>query len=172
MAREYVACAAVLTLAACAGAGGGTHHAAVGASAPGWSESTAAGRTLSMRSLRGDPVYLNFFATWCPPCNAEAPEINALQKKYAKQGLRVVGIDELESASAARAFIAKYRLVYPVVVDGGTLQGEYDVNGLPVHVFIKRNGTIAAIVAGEMTRTEIAAHLRVILTERRTLLLR
>lgn len=150
-------------LAACGGGSGGGGHAAVGGAAPGWTAITAAGTKLSMHALRGQPVYLNFFATWCPPCNAEAPAINALQKAYRSQGLRVVGIDELESARAARGFVKKYGLVYPVVVDGGTLQSEYDVNGLPVHVFIKRDGDIYAIRTGEMSRAQILTDLRAIL---------
>lgn len=116
-----------------------------------------------MASLHGKPVYLNFFATWCPPCNEEAPDVNALQKQFAPSGLEVVGIDELEDAKKAAQFVRKYDLVYPAVVDDGTLESAYNVNGLPVHVFIGRDGVIRKIVQGEMTKPQITAAIQSIL---------
>lgn len=152
-------------LAACAGHGaGGSGTARVGEAAPNWTGKTSTGTTLSAASLRGKPVYLNFFATWCPPCNKEAPDVNALQKQFAPRGLRVVGIDELENARQAAGFVRKYALVYPAVADDdGTLQGLYNVNGLPVHVFIDRSGVIRKIVRGEMSKNEIASAIQSIL---------
>ncbi len=137
--------------------------AAVGRRAPSWTERTSTGAMLSLASLRGRPVYLNFFATWCPPCNDEAPGVNALQKQYAVDGLRTVGVDELESAQKAASFVHKFALVYPAVVDDGTLQSQYNVNGLPVHVFIDRSGVVRKIIVGEMTKSQIAAQIRAIL---------
>lgn len=163
------AIAAVALLTACAGtassngSSGGSGVARVGQLAPGWTAPTAGGQQLAFSSLRGKPIYLNFFATWCGPCNEEAPDINALAKQYAGQGLRVVGIDELESAKKASQFVSKFGLVYPAVVDEGTLQGEYAVNGLPVHVFIDRSGVIRKMVAGEMSKAQIAQAIRSLL---------
>lgn len=108
-------------------------------------------------------MYLNFFATWCGPCNEEAPYINQLQKAYESQGLHVIGVDELESAKDAQKFIRKFNLVYPSVIDNGTLQSQYEINGLPVHVFIERSGTISKIVVGEMNKSEIQDAIKSIL---------
>jgi cytochrome c biogenesis protein CcmG/thiol:disulfide interchange protein DsbE len=156
--------AAASLLAACSSASHGSSGVArVGAAAPQWTEPTSTGATLSSASLRGKPVYLNFFATWCPPCNEEAPDVNALQKQYAGRGLRIVGVDELENAKKAAQFVHKYGLVYPALVDDGTLQSEYQVNGLPVHVFIDSKGVIRKIVTGEMTKAQIAAAVQTIL---------
>jgi peroxiredoxin len=156
---------ALAALAACSVHGaGGTATARVGQPAPDWTEKTSAGIPFSTESLRGKPVYLNFFATWCPPCNKEAPDVNALQKQFAPRGLRVVGIDELENARQAAQFVRKYRLVYPAVVDDdGSLQTAYNVNGLPVHVFVDRSGVIRKIVRGEMSKSDIAAAIQSIL---------
>lgn len=153
------------TLAACsAGANGAPRVAAVGLPAPDWSQPTVTGTKLSLASLRGKPIYLNFFATWCPPCNEEAPYINALAKQYGARGLQTVGVDELENAKKAAQFVHKFNLAYPAVVDGdGTLQTQYSINGLPVHVFIDRKGVVRKIVAGEMSKQQIAAAIQSLL---------
>jgi peroxiredoxin len=161
--KKFLAIGTLAAFAACSSAGG-TRSAAVGRPAPNWNKPTSAGTMLSTESLRGRPVYLNFFATWCPPCNEEAPDVNALQKQYASNGLRVIGVDELEDAKKAAQFVRKFNLVYPAVVDDdGTLQSAYDVNGLPVHVFIDRSGVIRKIVRGEMSKKDIAASIQSIL---------
>jgi cytochrome c biogenesis protein CcmG/thiol:disulfide interchange protein DsbE len=131
--------------------------------APRWSDPVADGGTLASSQVRRDPVYLNFFASWCPPCNAEAPWIETLQRRYANQGLRVVGVDVEENAATAKRFSDKYHLTFPVLVDSGDLANIYRVNGLPVHVFIKRDGTISRIVVGEMSDAQIAAAVKAIL---------
>lgn len=140
-----------------------SQSARAGAQAPDWSEPTSSGSTLSLSSLRGRPVYLNFFATWCEPCNEEAPYINQFQKEYGARGLQIVGVDELESKTKAQQFIDKYHLAYPAVVDNGTLQTQYSVNGLPVHVFIERSGVISKIVVGQMSKPDIDSAIRTIL---------
>jgi cytochrome c biogenesis protein CcmG, thiol:disulfide interchange protein DsbE len=144
----------VAFLSACAHGGGVSSPspaARVGQPAPGWSESSIPGPTLSLASLHGKAVYLNFFATWCPPCNAEAPAIDALARAYGARGLAVVGVDVLESSRKAASFRSGHHLSYPVVVDSGVLRTQYNVNGLPVHVFIDRSGIVQKIVVGELS---------------------
>ncbi len=161
--RRIAPLVAAALLAACSS---GSHSSSVGhvGSRPRNGPSRqASGTTLSLASLRGKAVYLNFFATWCPPCNEEAPEINALQRQYAGRGLQIVGVDELENAAKAAQFVRKYGLVYPAVVDDGTLQSQYNVNGLPVHVFIDRGGVIRKIVIGEMSKAQIASAIQAII---------
>jgi cytochrome c biogenesis protein CcmG, thiol:disulfide interchange protein DsbE len=165
--RIAVALAAIaVALTACGRSGSGATAPAlaqVGKPAPDWTLPVSAGGQLSFATLRGHPIYLNFFATWCPPCNEEAPGINALQKKYAGRGLVVVGVDELENARKAEAFRTEHHLVYQTVVDAGTLRDQYSVNGLPVHVFIARDGVIRQIRAGEMSKSEIESAIRALL---------
>jgi|SRR5580704_3764788 cytochrome c biogenesis protein CcmG/thiol:disulfide interchange protein DsbE len=152
---------AACVLAACArGAssaspGAESQMARVGRPAPGWSEASLPGPTLAFASLHGKAVYLNFFATWCPPCNQEAPAINALQRAYGDRGLQVVGVDVLENARKAAEFRDAHRLVYPVVIDAGTLRDQYNINGLPVHVFINRDGVVSKIVVGELSSSDM-----------------
>lgn len=164
MAKHAIALVLAAGLAGCASA----HHGAgtpgrVGGPQPKWSLPSTAGSQLTNTSFAGKPVYMNFFATWCPPCNAEAPDVNAMQKKYGAQGLQVVGVDEAESMEKARSFVKEHDLVFPAVADDGTLEDAFLVNGLPVHVFIARNGTIQMIHAGEMSRAEIESAVRSLL---------
>lgn len=154
---------AVALLFACALAGcahGGSSNApsqvaAVGRPAPSWTEPSLPGPTLSLADLRGKAVYLNLFATWCEPCNEEAPAIDELQRAYGARGLQVVGVDILENARKAAEFRRQHHLIYPVVVDSGTVRDQYRVNGLPVHVFIDRAGIVQRIVVGEMSPAEM-----------------
>ena len=151
-----LAVALAWALGACARGDGSASASApsvaqVGRPAPAWSEPSIPGSTLSLDSLRGKAIYLNFFASWCPPCAQEAPAIDALSRSYAPAGLRVVGVDVLENARKAALFRSEHHLSYPVVVDSGTLRSQYEINGLPVHVFIDRGGVVRKIVVGEMS---------------------
>ena len=158
--RPALSCIALL-VAACSQ--NSKQIAQVAQLAPDWTMPLSTGGTLSLSSLRGKPVYLNFFATWCPPCQDEAPFINKMQQQYAGRGLQVGGIDELEGASQAEGFRKRFHLVYPAVVDSGKLQRQYLINGLPVHVFIGRDGVIRKIVAGEMSHADIQKNVQSIL---------
>jgi cytochrome c biogenesis protein CcmG, thiol:disulfide interchange protein DsbE len=112
--------------------------------------------TLTLASLKGHPVYLNFFASWCQPCKEEASSIAALSKQYAPEHVVVIGIDELEQAQAAKEFAERYHLPYSIALDqSGEVGGTYGLIGLPLHVFIGSNGTIAAYRVGEMSKSQI-----------------
>jgi cytochrome c biogenesis protein CcmG/thiol:disulfide interchange protein DsbE len=164
---KRVASAAVLAALALAACGRGGNAASpaeasgparVGRAAPGWSEPSLPGPSLTLASLHGKAIYLNFFATWCPPCNAEAPALDALQREYGDRGLQVVGVDVLENARKAALFRNEHHLSYPVVIDAGTLRDQYDVNGLPVHVFIDRGGVVRKIVVGELSPSDMRSN--------------
>lgn len=164
----FLALIVPLAFAACSSTHGGSTATApgvatVGLPAPAFRESTANGTMLSMRQLRGRPVYLNFFATWCTPCNDEAPDINAVARRFKARGLQVVGVDVLENAAKARDFIRQHRLIYPAVVDTGALRAAYEINGMPVHVFIDRRGIVRKIEIGELSRAQMIADVRTIL---------
>ncbi|MFY9666063.1 MAG: TlpA disulfide reductase family protein [Candidatus Cybelea sp.] len=165
----WLAVAATCWTAACGHGNGGDANASssdrarVGQTAPSWSEPSIPGPSLSLASLRGNAVYLNFFASWCPPCNAEAPAIDSLARSYAARGLRVVGVDVLESARKAAVFRSEHDLSYPVVIDTGPLRNQYEINGLPVHVFIDRGGVVRKIVVGELSPASMRANIEAVL---------
>jgi len=116
-----------------------------------------------MAQLRGKPVFMDFFATWCPPCNAEAPMVNAAYKQYASQGLQVVGVDVQENAQKAKQFVDQHQLTYPAVVDSGTLSDQYHINGMPVGVFIDKSGVVRKIEIGQLSPATLNADIKSIL---------
>ena len=142
---------------------GAPSKAKIGAAAPSFDEPTVNGPNLTMASLTGKPVYLNFFATWCPPCNEEAPDVNAVQAEFKTQGLQVVGIDVLENTKKAEQFVSQHHLNYPAVVDTGALRDAYNINGMPVHVFIDRTGVVKKIEIGELSKAQMIADVKEVL---------
>jgi len=120
--------------------------------------------SLSLASLKGKPVYLNFFASWCAPCNDEAPTVVALYKKYHPHGLVTVGVDEQEDASRGLEFAKKFGLPYAIVVDeDGKMGSAYGAIYLPIHVFIDRRGNISTYRIGQMDPGEIEAAIKKII---------
>jgi cytochrome c biogenesis protein CcmG/thiol:disulfide interchange protein DsbE len=167
---RLLAVAAVCALAACArgttsdaSAQSQNQTAQAGRPAPDWSEQTLDGQTLTLASLRGKPVYLNFFATWCDGCKAESAALETIAREYGARGLHVVGVDILESPSKAARFHAEQHLTYPFVVDSGTLRRQYDINGLPVQVFIDRDGVVQRIALGQMSLADMRSNVERIL---------
>ncbi len=162
MKRSSSALAAfALLIAAMAPALGAVHG---GDALPALSVPNASGGTLTSSAYRGKPLYVNFFASWCGPCNDEAPAIKAFYQKYRKRGLAVVGINELENAATAREFAKKYRWPFAVGVDAdGNALSPYQAIGLPVHVFVDRRGKISTYRNGQMDPDEIEAAIKKIL---------
>lgn len=135
-----------------------------GGAAPAFSLEKTSGGAVSLASLRGKPIYLNFFASWCGPCNDEAPAVVGLYKRYHPRGLVTLGIDELESKAKAIEFKKKFNEPFDVVVDAdGKMGRDYGAIGLPVHVFVDRRGKISTFRLGEMTPGEIEAAIKKIL---------
>lgn len=129
----------------------------VGKAPPPFSLPSPAGKPVVLDGLRGKPLYINFFASWCGPCNAEAPAIGKLRAQYAKRGLQVLGINELDRPGEALAFQRKYANPYSLVAvdEDGTIGKKYGTIGMPVHVFIDRHGVVKTFRVGEMSAAEI-----------------
>jgi peroxiredoxin len=129
----------------------------VGKAPPPFSLPSPGGKPVALENLRGKPLYVNFFASWCGPCNAEAPAIGKLRAQYAKRGLQVLGIDELDRPGEAQAFQRKFSNPYGLVAidEDGAIGKKYGALGMPVHVFIDRRGVVTTYRVGEMSPVEI-----------------
>ncbi len=127
----------------------------VGRAAPAWDGTALDGSPLSSRSERGHWVVLNFFATWCGPCQRETPQLEA----FAAGGrARVVGVVFRDSASAARGFVGEHHVTWPLIGDGpGTVGDRYRVVGLPVSFVIDPHGTLVRELFGGVTASGLDA---------------
>ena len=124
---------------------------------------------LRLRSLRGNVVVLNFWASWCAPCKHEAPLLEAAARRFRSAGLVVVGVDAQDFRSDARRFIKRYGLTYPVVHDGGTSTlTHYDVIGFPETWFIDRAGhVVGEHVRGPLTRARLVRNIMIAIAMKR-----
>lgn len=118
--------------------------------------------TMRLSSFKGKPVMLNFWASWCGPCNDEAPFLQRNVPKLQAQGVTFLGIDAPEKASDAQAFIKKYGINYTNVQDtlNGSTAIDYGVTTFPVTVFINREGVISGMwrvqLNDQALKTELA----------------
>ena len=112
------------------------------------------GRSLNLSDLRGRPVMLNFWATWCPPCRAEMPEI--VEAARQDEDLVVLAINVLEDVVHVEKFAEEYEMHIPVVLDAdGAIQDLYQVRGMPTSIFIDRDGVIASTWAGMLDASRL-----------------
>jgi peroxiredoxin len=117
--------------------------------APNFTLQFADGRKTQLSDWQGQPVVLNFWATWCAPCREEMPEFVAAYDRYQDDGLVIVGVNAQESASQAAGFMGDFGMAFPVALDTrGDVQQLYNVRGLPTTVFIDREGRIVERWAG------------------------
>jgi peroxiredoxin len=153
-------------------AGGGT-GLDIGARAPEFS-GDADGRTVDLRDLtgnpvslavlRGHPVWVVFWATWCPPCQRETPDLRATYEAFRARGVVLVAISIQEPPDTVTAFAAQYGLTYTIALDQtGAISRTYGVFGIPTHYFIDRNGIIRDRSFGPLDRAGMEAKLNALL---------
>jgi len=140
-----------------------------GFSAPDFTLDTLDGSRLTLSDLRGQPVVLNLWASWCGPCRVEMPVIEKVYQHYRDQGLVVVGLNATlqDSETAAAAFAEEFELTFPIALDrDGAASTRYELRGLPSTYFIDRGGIIrAVIIGGPMSEGVILSHVEDLLQE-------
>ncbi len=102
------------------------------------------GETVTLAQFKGNnPVLLVFFATWCPPCKREVPQLKEMQNKYADRGLKILAIDIDEPNDIVREFVKEKGINYTVLLDEGAQVAEmYDVSGIPTNILFDRDGNV------------------------------
>lgn len=135
----------------------------VGQEVPGFTLSRVdAPGKLSLSSLRGKAVVVNFWASWCIPCKQEAPLLESAWRRWRSRGVVVVGVDSNDFVGEARRFMRKYGVTYPVVNDGpASVARDYGVVFLPETFFVAQNGRLTGHLAGQISnRAELDAAIR------------
>jgi cytochrome c biogenesis protein CcmG, thiol:disulfide interchange protein DsbE len=111
--------------------------------APSFELTTFDGQTLTLESLRGQIVLVNFWGSWCAPCHDEAPELEEAYNDYKERGLIVVGVNWLDTATGAADFIERYDITYPNGADTRErIAKAYHIQGAPENFLIGRDGKI------------------------------
>lgn len=120
------------------------------------------GKTIDLANYKGKPLIVNFWASWCPPCIAEMPELSAYYAKNAPKGIQMIGI-AMDNPTAVRKFLADHPVSYPVLfggMDGVTLSqllGNKN-GGLPFTAVLDANGDMAYQHLGQTTSAELTKH--------------
>jgi cytochrome c-type biogenesis protein len=119
--------------------------ARVGEPAPAFAATTLAGDSLALADLKGQPVLLNLWATWCIPCRKEVPELQALHEKLTARGLKVVGVSVDDGGDdAVREFVREFGVTYTILRDPAqNVYSAFFVPGVPATFLIDRSGKIA-----------------------------
>lgn len=113
------------------------------------------GPPMSLASLRGRPVIVNFWASWCLPCRDEAPFLEATWREFRATGLLVVGVDTQDLEAPARALLREFRITYPTLRDpDGAVARRFGTTGVPETFFIGRDGRIHGKFPGVEVRRE------------------
>ncbi len=121
---------------------------------------------LSLASFKGKAIVLNFWASWCAPCQEESPLLEKTWQQMQAQGKDVIflGIDFQEASNDATHFLQTYGITYPAVLDAnGAVASKYGITSLPDTIFIDRNGVVKGKVLQQLTSQALSSNLRLIL---------
>ena len=114
------------------------------------------GQQIWLSDLRGKVVIVTFWATWCPPCRTEIPELNNVYLDLKSEGVEILAIDVRESPDVVNEFVQDMGMNYPVLLDSrGYLAYAYGVRGIPTSFFIDRQGILREMRVGGVTEEMI-----------------
>ena len=134
--------------------------AVAGHPAPDFTLKNLDGQSVSLSDFRGQPVVINFWASWCGPCRAEMPHLQAAYDAHQNEGLVVLGVNltERDNLGDVPSFLEEFGLTFPVVLDeAGDVASTYKVFGQPVSVFVDKEGVIRQVFQGSLNEEFIKA---------------
>lgn len=134
----------------------------VGSAAPAFQLPLLSGGSRGLSDLKGKPVLINFWATWCLPCKDEMPLLNRYAQKYQTQ-LTVIGIDSSEDAALVKPYIDTMGIQFPILLDSnGAVTDRYFVRNFPITFFVDADGILRAQHLGELTEDLLVRYLETI----------
>lgn len=135
--------------------------AVVGAPAPDFTLTDLSGAIIQLSDLRGNVVLLNFWATWCAPCEAEMPAIEDRYKTFSGNGLRVLGVNaDDEQTITIQSFLERVPVSFPILLDPGLVVSDlYRVRGLPTTYLIDREGVVRTVQVGYLSDGQLDRYL-------------
>lgn len=137
-----------------------------GALAPDFTLSDLQGNQVSLGSLRGKPVMINFWTTWCPSCRAELPALVSAYSLYHEKGLEILAVDVKEDRQTVASFAGDSGLTFPILLDeGGTLAEMYQVRGTPTTLFVGPDGVVTARHLGTLSLETLEGYLAPLLKQ-------
>lgn len=121
------------------------------------------GGTISLDDVRGKVVVLNFWATWCLPCQEETPDLQAVYSQFKNEGLAIIGVDLFDQERAqgrgladVQAFTSRFGVRYPIGLDrGGSVAKQYAIAPIPTSYFIDQQGRVRFIRVGKLSRQDV-----------------
>jgi len=132
----------------------------IGREAPDFTLEDLDGNSVRLNDLRGKVVFLNFWATWCPPCRAEMPDIETVYQEYKDQDIVFLGIDIQQEPGIVRDFIELGGYNWQMLLDKtGKVATSYNVRAIPTSYFVDKEGIISGVAVGGMTRSAIETKL-------------
>jgi peroxiredoxin len=128
----------------------------VGQVAPDFTTYDVEGNVVSLSDFRGQPVWLNFWGSWCPPCRSEMPDVQAAYEQLAPKGLIMLAISLREKPEEAASFAAKNNATFTILTDQyETNTGRaFPITNFPTHVFIDSSGVVRRVVLSDLSTEE------------------
>ena len=124
------------------------------------------GGELTLSDHVGQPIVINFWASWCTPCRVEAPTLETAWRSYSTRGVMFVGVQTQDTEEDGRAYIREFDLTYPNVIDGdGEVTVRYGVSGLPVTFFVGKGGVVDHLWVGDIDESQLTTQIEEMLSD-------
>ncbi len=121
--------------------------------APDFTLQTLDGESVSLSDYRGKLVMINFWASWCPPCNSEMPDLQSYYEQHKDEDFIILGVNYQDTPDKVQAFVEKYSVTFPILLDSdGRVADLFGVQGLPTSFFVDKEGNVLGYQPGPVTK--------------------